>query len=277
VGSPSDLVAARRAAWTGRWQQHDDQTALLLVLGALRRRAAREQLRETPLTVEQVATAAQRLPNKPTVWANGWKNSELKDLPTEAMESLTDLLQRVEQHVTVSAQARAAVVSRLPKPGSRGERPICAFPALTQLWGQSRERLTAAWDDKFAGFWGTAVRGRSALQAALMRSLCDEVAVASGYSAASVFFDLEKFCDSVSLGRLCCTAEALKFPALPLLVSSQTFLGRASCGRPDGRNSPSSPRPASGRGVEEPTRLPEFCSTTSCTWRACNVIDCLGC
>jgi hypothetical protein len=139
VGNPSDLTAARRAAWTGLWQQHDDQTALLLVLGALRRRAAREQLREATLTVEQVATAVQRLTNKPTVWADGWKNSELKDLPMEAVESLTDLLNRVEQHGTVSAQARAAVVSRLPKPGSRGERPICVFPALTQLWGRSRK------------------------------------------------------------------------------------------------------------------------------------------
>jgi hypothetical protein len=138
VGNPSELMAARRAAWAGLWQQHDDQTALLLVLGALRRRAAREQLREAPLTLEQVATAVQRLPNKPTVWADGWKNSELKDLPTEAMESLTDLLNRIEQHGTVPAQARTAVVSLLPKPGNRGERPICVFPAITQLWGRLR-------------------------------------------------------------------------------------------------------------------------------------------
>jgi hypothetical protein len=108
---------------------------------------------------------------------------------------------------------------------SRGEPPLRVFPLLMQLWGRLREALTPAWESEHAGFWDTAVRGSSALQAALMRSLFDDVAVARGFSAVSIYDDLEKIYDSVSLGRLRKAAAAEKLPALPFLVSLQTFIG----------------------------------------------------
>jgi hypothetical protein len=80
--------------------------------------------------------------------------------------------------------------------------------------------------DEHSGFWDTAVRGSSALQAALAHALNDELAVARGYEAVAVHFDLGKLRDTISLRRSRIAAESVSFPALTLLISLQSFLGR---------------------------------------------------
>ena len=50
-------------------------------------------------------------------------------------------------------------------------------------------------------FWEDAIKGSSALQAALRRRLMDECAVALGYETASIYWDLMKFYDSVDWVR----------------------------------------------------------------------------
>eukprot|EP00975_Prorocentrum_lima_P015192 3221432-Prorocentrum_lima.AAC.1 len=58
------------------------------------------------------------------------------------------------------------------------------------------------WEAEWAGFWDTAVRGSSALRAALVRRLAWEVAVAGGKDVVQVFFDAEKFYDNIDPQKL---------------------------------------------------------------------------
>ena len=51
-------------------------------------------------------------------------------------------------------------------------------------------------------FWEDAVKGSSALKAGLDRRLMDEVAVLQGKETAAVYWDIEKFYDSIDWVRL---------------------------------------------------------------------------
>ena len=67
-------------------------------------------------------------------------------------------------------------------------------------------------------FWEDAVKGSSALQAALNRRLLDETAVALGLVTASTYWDLAKFYDSIDWVRAIKWAIELKFPCALLRV-----------------------------------------------------------
>ena len=71
-------------------------------------------------------------------------------------------------------------------------------------------------------FWEDAVRGSSALQAGLRRRLQDECTVALGQHCASVFWDMEKFYDSIDWVRVMDWAAELGLPA-PLVQVAMTI------------------------------------------------------
>ena len=58
------------------------------------------------------------------------------------------------------------------------------------------------WDEERSHFWDSAVKGNSAQNAGILRRLLDEVAVLSGDCSAGIYFDIEKFYDSINLPRL---------------------------------------------------------------------------
>ena len=68
-------------------------------------------------------------------------------------------------------------------------------------------------------FWEDAVKGSSALQAGLMRRLLDETTVALGMATATVFWDIEKFYDSVDWTKLVHWALELSFSPSILQVA----------------------------------------------------------
>ncbi len=64
------------------------------------------------------------------------------------------------------------IAGLLPKlPPNSGERSICVFSLIYQLWGLVRYSLAARWDEKFAAHWGDTVKGSSAQAAGMLRSL----------------------------------------------------------------------------------------------------------
>jgi hypothetical protein len=85
--------------------------------------------------------------------------------------------------------------------------------------------LAADWDEGFAGHWDDAVKGSSSLASGLLRSLLDELAVASGMDACAIYLDLAKFYDNISLVKLIALAFKAGYPALPLALSLQAYLG----------------------------------------------------
>ena len=85
--------------------------------------------------------------------------------------------------------------------------------------------MAADWDEGFAGHWDDAVKGSSSLASGLLRSLLDELAVASGMDACAIYLDLAKFYDNISLVKLVALALKAGYPALPLALSIQAYLG----------------------------------------------------
>ena len=55
---------------------------------------------------------------------------------------------------------------------------------IYRIWGATRRNLVAEWSEEKAGFWDDAIKGSSALRAALARLLKDELmALRKTYSA----------------------------------------------------------------------------------------------
>ena len=59
-----------------------------------------------------------------------------------------------------------------------------------------------SWDNNYHGWWDDAVKGNSALRSGLLRRIYEEVATRNGQPAVCMFFDMEKFYDSVCLRKL---------------------------------------------------------------------------
>eukprot|EP00974_Lingulodinium_polyedra_P061640 5949498-Lingulodinium_polyedra.AAC.1 len=62
-------------------------------------------------------------------------------------------------------QLMHAIVHLAPKP-SGGDRGLFALPLLARVWGRLRRAGPDGWCSTEAAFWGQAVAGSSALQAA---------------------------------------------------------------------------------------------------------------
>ena len=68
------------------------------------------------------------------------------------------------------------------------------------------------WEAKWVGHWDKAVRKSDALRAALCRHLRVEMAIALGASVVEVFYDCEKFYDSISPELVARAGIALEYP-----------------------------------------------------------------
>eukprot|EP00959_Pyramimonas_sp_CCMP1952_P427419 8951681-Pyramimonas_sp.AAC.1 len=62
------------------------------------------------------------------------------------------------------------IIALLPK-AADAERPVCECPSLHRIYCRARGRGIDEWSRERENFWGTAVRGSSALQAALLREI----------------------------------------------------------------------------------------------------------
>ena len=58
------------------------------------------------------------------------------------------------------------------------------------------------WESGFIQFWDDAIKGSSALQAALRRRLADEVAVGLNRHVGAIYWDLTNFYDTVKTEKL---------------------------------------------------------------------------
>ena len=99
-----------------------------------------------------------------------------------------------------------------------GTRPSTLLTMFYRLWAKLNGDPVADLKAKRAGFWDDAIRGSSALQAALRRALRNEVALIEGLITVGIFWDLEKFYDIVRLTDLIAAAELADFPMMNLVM-----------------------------------------------------------
>ena len=103
------------------------------------------------------------------------------------------------------------LICLLPKPNG-GDRPICLATLLYVIWSGIRSPGVKTWDAERAGHWDDAVRGSSALRAALKRRILDECAVLHGKCTAGIYWDVEKFYDNIDIVKLATLAQTYEYP-----------------------------------------------------------------
>ena len=243
VVQPIDILDAKLQFWNGFWQRggpltdnipaltplnsdgaegpaDGDGSGCMVLTGADKLMSALKDLRTrsrwevnlpTPITVEQVTDCLRHLKPDRGLGCDHWAPREMLQLPPEALEGLTRLLNNIEAKGVFPQQVLMNLICLLPKP-TGGERPICLASLLYVVWSGIRSPIVRDWDARRAGHWDDAVRGSSALKAALKRRILDECAVLKRESTAGIYWDVEKFYDSINIVRLAELSQEFNFP-----------------------------------------------------------------
>jgi hypothetical protein len=101
----------------------------------------------------------------------------MKQLPLKAFEELESLFGCVDKHGQWPQHGLVVPIGLLDKPDG-GDRPIGITPMLSALYMRTKGPIIDTWESEHMNFWEDAVKGSSALQAALNRRLLDETSVA---------------------------------------------------------------------------------------------------
>ena len=90
------------------------------------------------------------------------------------------------------------LVALKPK-STTGDRPIGISSSWYMTWAALRSPSAQPWETAFVQFCDTAIRGSSSLGVALMRRHRDEQVAEAGGLSLSVFWDMTKFYDTISI------------------------------------------------------------------------------
>ncbi|CAK0909596.1 unnamed protein product, partial [Prorocentrum cordatum] len=129
---------------------------------------------------------------------DGLGSGDLEGLPTVGRDELRPLLARCEERRCRPHQLMGVAGGALPK-GAGGKRAVGLLPLALEIWSRARSVVASAWAEELGAFWGAAVRGSSAAQAALVCSLLDETGVELEVAAAALLLGAGVFYDAVSL------------------------------------------------------------------------------
>ena len=91
------------------------------------------------------------------------------------LAALADIYNECEELMVLPIQALVNFIALIPKP-TGGDRPIALTTLIYALWTRIRQPYIREWETERAGFWDDAIRGSSALRAALLRRAADESA-----------------------------------------------------------------------------------------------------
>jgi hypothetical protein len=196
----------------------------------------RAQVDETPvfpMSVEAVWEAVRSAPKKTAPGADGWIPYEWKGLGPGPCDDLQRLLVQAERELRWPVSTTQVVMALLPKPGG-GERTIGLTSGFYRLYMRIRKPAISKWEDEHAGHWDQAVRGSSALRAAILREVRNDLARWAGMHVATILWDCAKFFDSLEPWLIGPTAIRLGFPArvfyLGMLVHrGARFLRHSQC------------------------------------------------
>ena len=103
-----------------------------------------------------------------------WAPRELKNLSVESIKKLTNIMNRSERVMAPPVQSLLSLIALIPKP-IKGDRPVVLASMWFVLWSALRSPEVDPWEAEFVEHWDSAIRGSSALRAALRRRLFDEV------------------------------------------------------------------------------------------------------
>ena len=193
---PIQLMDIKAEGWEQRWYAGKERTELLKkVYENLRKEAQAQTATMKAITVDQTKNAIRTLAER-GIGVDWWTVKEMKALPEEAYEELTKILNHIEDKLSFPEQVLLNLIPLLPKPKG-GERPIVLANMIYVIWAKIRNVVFKPWDNNRVKHWDDAIKGSSALKAALSRRLLDELQVQEAGFVVGLFWDLEKFFDSI--------------------------------------------------------------------------------
>ena len=140
-----------------------------------------------PLTGSDVADAIHILKKNTALGIDQLDIGWLKRLPIEAKDDIATLLNDVEATGAWPIQALLNIIVLLGRPAG-GVRPIALMPIIYRIWCRARRHTLIDWENAAHGHWDAAIRGSSALRAALLGSLFDETAAALGLPVGTILW-----------------------------------------------------------------------------------------
>ena len=145
-------------------------------------------------------------------------------LPDNAIRELLDLFFEIVRCGTIPWQWMTVIIALLPKNAS-SDRAIGLCFSLLRILTALYAGDTRCWLGERSEVWDTAVRGSSALRAAMLRAFRDE-AVAEhqlkSLTTASICWDIEAFYDSLDIVKVVEQSLVQKYPPCVLLVEALT-------------------------------------------------------
>ena len=171
-----------------------------------------------------VREAIKRIPLNTAMGCDFWEAINLRRLSDEALDALANLLNTIEKEVAWPHQMLFNMVVLMGKP-TGGCRPIALMPMLYRIWTKVRKPDMQQWEAAHVGKWDAAVKGSSALRAAVAGAFMDELASYSGEDVLTILWDLEKFYDNIDILRLIDRACEMEYPIIALALGVQMHMG----------------------------------------------------
>ena len=116
----------------------------------------------------------------------------MKAMTQEAAFALAQLLNAIEYKCAWPAHILINIIVLMGKPPPGGVRPIALMPMIYRLWTKIRKVYIDEWEALHRGPWDAAVKGSSALRAAVLSMFHDELATLSEEEVAKILWDMEK-------------------------------------------------------------------------------------
>ncbi|CAK0883367.1 unnamed protein product, partial [Prorocentrum cordatum] len=201
VADPILIMNHKSESWAKKWTAAPHrQTALAGALRRCRLSAAQEDLPQ--LTIQDLNAATHRMGVKKARGIDAIGPLDIERLPDQAKYGFLDIIAQAEEHLMWPPQVLGTIGA------------IAGKPAVVESWTQQLE-----------DHWDTALRGSSALRAALLRATLDETGHSMGIAHAELFADMEQFYDSLDLGWLIDTGIELDFSPTIMAMEVEAFLG----------------------------------------------------
>ncbi|CAK0897887.1 unnamed protein product, partial [Prorocentrum cordatum] len=220
--TPDEMMDKRADDWNEIWS--DDTMVPAKIIDGLQYVMGRADTQDLEqLTAERMNSALGSMNGKKAKGVDAMGPIEVQRLPAEARQELLELVKHIERVAMWPHQLFMVIAAVAPKPKG-GDRILGLLPFLPKLWSKMRSADSLDWTVAMDEHWDTAIRGSSALQAALVRSLLDETCQEMKISCATLLLDLEKLYDSISIAKMCAAGIRQGFPALILALELQLFL-----------------------------------------------------
>ena len=95
---------------------------------------------------------------------------------------------------------------------------------IYRLWAKVHKPELEVWDVANVEPWDAAVKGSSALRAAILSMFHDELAALSQEEVIRIFWDMEKFYDNIHIGKLIQRAKEYGYPIRTFALGIQMHL-----------------------------------------------------